>query len=129
MTTVRTLLAVATAQDWSLLQLDVNNVFLHSDLNEEVYMSLPSEFYDETKVQGKVCKLRKSLYGLKQASRQWFAKLNETLLEFDFSKSEKDHSLFTVKRNVGNLLIMPFSMMLRSSFMKRSGNCPLLLLQ
>ena len=62
--------------------MDLHNVFLHGDLQEEVYMKLPPGF--QVSILGKVCKLEKSLYGLKQAPRCWFAILSTTLKRYEF---------------------------------------------
>ena len=68
LSTVRILVALATQKKWPLHQLDINNAFLHGFLDEEVYI-MPPEGYSQAA--GKGCKLKRSLYGLKQASRQW----------------------------------------------------------
>jgi Reverse transcriptase (RNA-dependent DNA polymerase) len=68
MSTVRTLVSLAVNGGWKLHQLDVKNAFLHGDLLEEVYMEIPLDF-GINQTAGKVCRLRKSLYGLKKFPR------------------------------------------------------------
>ncbi|KAL0296156.1 UNVERIFIED_CONTAM: putative mitochondrial protein [Sesamum radiatum] len=100
--TVRILLAVASASNWVLRQIDINNAFLHGYLNEDIYMTPPDGYSVRV---GKVCKLKRSLYGLKQASRQWNQELTSKLLQFGFLQSTHDHCLF-VKNTVAGLLVL-----------------------
>ena len=94
--TIRVLLSLAVQFNWFLNQLNISNVFLLVDLEEHVYMQQPPDFIDSSKPHY-VCKLRKSLYGHKQAPRTWFDKLFQAVIQFGFVQSSSDASLFVLK--------------------------------
>jgi hypothetical protein len=87
---------------WSLRQLDVQNVFLHGDLEEEVFMRQPPGNESKTHPHY-VCKLDKTLYGLKQAPRAWYSRLSSKLISLSFKRSKVDVSLFIF--NKGGVII------------------------
>lgn len=90
--TVRIFLFIAGAHSWPLHQLDINNAFLHGHLDEEVYMETP-EGYEKAQ-KGQVYRMKRSLCGLKQASRQRNFELTSQLKEYGFIQSIHDHCLF-----------------------------------
>ena len=78
--------------------MDVKTVFLNGDLEEEIYMEQP----EGCKIPGKenkVCKLKKSLYDLKQAPKQWHEKFDQTLISNGFSFVEVDKCVYTKYEN------------------------------
>lgn len=85
--------------------MDIHNAFLHGDLQEEVYMKIPPGSQEQNK--NLVCRMKNSLYFLKQAPRCWFTKLAATLKTYGFKQSYSDYSLFTfTRRNIQlNVLI------------------------
>ena len=90
---IRALLALTAHHDWELHQMDVKSAYLNGDLDEEIYMSQP-DGYDvpETNL---VCKLNKSLYGLKQAARTWHLKMDDALKEHGFTALAADQCVYT----------------------------------
>nr|KYP65831.1 Retrovirus-related Pol polyprotein from transposon TNT 1-94 [Cajanus cajan] len=90
-TIVRVVLTLALTRQWHIHQIDINNAFLHGALKESVYMAQPPGF--NTKHKGKVCKLNKAIYGLKQALRSWFQTLSNTLFKMGFKPAKSDTSL------------------------------------
>ncbi|KAH9685014.1 protein kinase domain-containing protein [Citrus sinensis] len=96
--TIRILLSLAVNLDWLVQQFDVKNAFLHGDLFEEIYMDLPPGCSGPERLNQKVCKLKKSLYGLKQSPRAWFGKFTKAMVRFGYNQSNSDHTLFIKKR-------------------------------
>ncbi|CAL9031011.1 unnamed protein product [Prunus brigantina] len=91
--TVRIILSLAFSRQLPILQLDVTNAFLHGYLSEEVYIRQPRGFEDP-KFPHHVCRLQKSLYGLKQSPCAWFSRLSAFLIHSGFTASKADPSLF-----------------------------------
>jgi hypothetical protein len=103
MTTVRTMIAVAATRSWKIQQMDVKNVFLHCDLNEDVYMKPPPGVEIPS---GYVCRLRRALYGLKQAPRVWFERFASFIMVVGFSPSNHDPALFVHQSSQGRTLLL-----------------------
>ena len=90
---LRIILALVAYFDLELQQMDVKTAFLNGDLEEEVYMKQP-EGFSSSVGEHLVCKLRKSIYGLKQASRQWYFKFHEVISSFGFVESLMDQCIY-----------------------------------
>nr|GEV59605.1 cysteine-rich RLK (receptor-like protein kinase) 8 [Tanacetum cinerariifolium] len=91
----------------ALHQLDMKNAFLHGDLKEEVYMEQPPGFVAQGEY-GRVCKLKKALYELKQSSRAWFGKVINAAIEFGLRRSVYDHYVFYSSSNAGFILLVVY---------------------
>lgn len=91
---VRLLLALAAHEGWQVHHMDVKSAFLNGDLQEVVYVQQPEGFISAGN-EGKVLKLRKALYGLHQAPRAWYAKLDATLASLGFTRSASEPAIYT----------------------------------
>ena len=105
MTTLRCILALAATLDLELHQMDVKTAFLHGDLDVEIYMQQPEGFVEKGKEE-LVCRLFKSLYGLKQSPRAWYHKFHKFMLSQGYKRSEFDHCLYTKQAKDGSWLIL-----------------------
>ncbi|KAK8670607.1 hypothetical protein V6N13_037225 [Hibiscus sabdariffa] len=90
---IRILLAVAAFHDYEIWQMDVKTAFLNGKLEEDVYMTQPEGFVAPEDAR-KVCKLQRSIYGLKQASRSWNLRFNEAIQEFGFIRNEDEPCVY-----------------------------------
>jgi hypothetical protein len=90
---IRILLSLGAYYDWEIHQMDVNTAFLNGELEEDIYMKQPEGFVIPGK-ENLVCKLNKSLYGLKQSGRAWYMKLDTALLKMNFKRLKSDHCVY-----------------------------------
>lgn len=97
------LLALAAQHDWDLHQLDVVSAFLNGSLKEEIYMDQPEGFEDGT---NRKCKLVKSIYGLKQASRVWNDSINNALRELGFTRCKTDPCVYVLRKDSKLMILL-----------------------
>ena len=90
---VRIMLAIAAYFDYEIWQMDVKTAFLNGKIEEELYMIQPKGFVDP-KDANKVCKLQRSIYGLKQASRSWNLRFDEVIKEFGFVQTDGEACIY-----------------------------------
>jgi hypothetical protein len=93
LTTIRVLLSLAASHGLLIHQMDIKTTFLNGELDEEIYMEHLAGFVANGQ-EGMVCKLLKSLYGLKQAHKQWHKKLDRTLTSVGFIVNEADKCVY-----------------------------------
>ena len=105
LSSIRTVLSLVATLDLEVEQMDVKTAFLHGDLEEENYMKQPDGFHVEGK-EDYVCRLRKSLYGLKQALRQWYKKFESVMCEQGYRKTTSDHCVFVRKFSNDDFIIL-----------------------
>jgi hypothetical protein len=93
MESVRLILAVAEHEGWRVHHMDVKSAFLNGELKEDVYVRQPPGFVAAEEHQ--MLKLKKTLYGLRQAPRVWYVKLHSSLLSLGFVRSDHEHAVYT----------------------------------
>ena len=94
---------MCAVEDYEADAVDISNAFLNGDLTQDVYMHQPEGF--EQGDRNMVCKLNRSLYGLKQASRVWYQKLDAALQEMGFVRTRCDHCVFVWKKGTSHLIV------------------------
>jgi hypothetical protein len=129
---VQIFLAIAAYFDYEKCQMDVKMVFLNGNMTKDVYMTQPKGFVDP-KYAGKICKLQKSIYGLKQASQSWNLRFDEVVKGFGFIKNVEEscaykkvsgstvvflvlymHDILFIRNDIPMMKVVKFS--LRKSF-------------
>ena len=101
--TLRTLLGVAAIEKMMIHQLDVNSAYINADLSEIIFMSPPPNL----NIQGNhILKLKKSLYGLKQAGLNWYRCISEFLMSIGFQICSTDNCTFVKNQHTDNIIII-----------------------
>lgn len=104
MESVRMLLAVSAQRGWPVHHMDVKSAFLNGELNEEVYVQQPPGFVAAGH-EGKVLKLIKALYGLRQAPRAWNVKLDNSLRKLGFTRCTSEHGMYTRGKEASRVVV------------------------
>ena len=104
---IRLLLAHAALEDWELEAMDIKTAFLYGELDEEIYMEQPEGFVEKGQ-ENQVCRLKKAIYGLKQASRTWNQKLHRTLLAQGFKRTRSDAGVYVYSHDQAEIILIVY---------------------
>lgn len=104
---IRFLLAHAALENWEIEAMNIKTAFLYGELDEEIYMEQPEGFVEKGQ-ENKVCRLRKAIYGLKQASRTWNEKLHKTLLELGFKRTRSDAGVYVYSHAKAEMILIVY---------------------
>lgn len=103
-TTIRYLLALAAKENLEISHMDVTAAYLNSDLEEDIYVKPPEE-YKSIQPEGKIWKLKKAVYGLKQSGRSWNKRLDEILKDYGLTKSKADPCVYQTSNARDRLIV------------------------
>ena len=104
MDSIRLVLAVVASKGWEVHHMDAKSAFLHGDLKEDIYMKQPKGYIEDSSL---VCKPRKYLYGIKQAPRAWYSKMDAFLMSHKFERCKSKCNVYMQKKE-GSLLLIVF---------------------
>jgi hypothetical protein len=105
---IRTVLALAASKDMEIHQIDIKGAYLNGELTDQetIYMAQPPGYHAQNST-GKVCRLRKTLYGLKQSGRRWYQKLVEIMtVHLAFSRCDVDQAVFFRRNGQGSMIVL-----------------------
>ncbi|GJU70088.1 retrotransposon protein, putative, ty1-copia subclass [Tanacetum coccineum] len=118
---IRILIAIAAYYDYEIWQMDVKTAFLNGHLNKDVYMVQPEGFVNP-KHPRRVCKLQRSIYGLKQASRSWNKRFDEEIKKYGFTQNPDEPCVY--KRASGSIIV--FLILYVDDILLMGNNIPML---
>ncbi|KAE8699949.1 hypothetical protein F3Y22_tig00110569pilonHSYRG00219 [Hibiscus syriacus] len=104
-TSIRAVLALVASWDFHLEQMDVKTAFLHGDLEEQIYMRQP-EGFTQPRNEHLVCRLKKSLYGLKQSPRQWYKRFDSYMIKIGYNRCEYDCCVYVKSLDDGSFIFL-----------------------
>jgi hypothetical protein len=103
MNSICLVLSLVASQGWLVYQMDVKSAFLHGDLDEEICMEKPPGFVQDSSL---VCRLRHSLYSLKQSPRAWYEKMDIFLISSGFDRCHSDPTVYTQKHGTDLFILV-----------------------
>jgi len=101
---IRLLLAMVAHLDLELFQMNVKTAVLNGSFDEEIYIDQTIDFVANGQ-EDRVCRFKRSIYGLKQSSRSWYLRFHEAITSFGLSMVSEDHRVY-VKRSTGGIIFL-----------------------